>query len=434
MVGGVTVDEARDRVEALREAGAALRQRPVAEIVASLTAACARFADPSDNARAAAVAALADHHGVPETAIEPIADAAFPRWDRSALERWLESDLAAPGALDGWVEIGGALRRTRGPRLLLMIQALGVPTTPIVDLMAALLVKAPVWIKPATGADDLVARFASVLGEVDPSLADAVVVAGWERDSPAAREVMGAADVIGATGGAGAIEAIRREAGPDARVVLHGPRLSAAAIGKSALGADREAAVDALADDVALAGQIGCLSPVVAWIEAPPAEVHALAEPVLEALVRRWPAPPRREAPTAERSEWAEWTALAAVESAAGTGGPTAGGVDSGWTVRTRTRAGAPDPPPVPRALVLEPVESLEAIAPLCARRRGTVTTVGVRAAPERVEALAPRLAEAGVERIAPLGAMQRPPLAWRRDGRPGLADLVEWSDWDGEA
>lgn len=430
MTGG----EARDRVEALREAGAALRERPVGEIVASLAAACARFADPSDGARAEAVAALADHYGVPETAVEPIFAAAFPRWDRSAIEGWLESDLAAPGALDGWVEIGGALRRARGPRLLLMIQALGVPTTPIVDLMAALLVKAPAWIKPATGADDLAIRFATVLGEVDPILADAVVVAGWERDSPAAREVMGAADVISATGGAGAVEAIRREAGPDARVVLHGPRLSAAAIGESPLEADREAAVAALADDVALAGQIGCLSPVVAWVEAPPAEVHALAEPVRDALAERWPASPRREASTAERSAWAEWTALAAVESAAGTGGPTAGGVDSAWTVRTRSGAGSPDPPPVPRALVLEPVDSLEAIAALCARRRGMVATVGVRAAAGRLESLAPRLAEAGVERIASLGAMQRPPLAWRRDGRPGIADLVEWTDWEREA
>lgn len=424
-------EEARDRVAALREASVALRERSVGAIVGSLSEACARFADPSDHARADAVAALAERHGAPVAAIEAVFDAAFPRWDRSALERWLASELVDPGALDGFAEIGGTLRRARSPALVLAIQARGVPTTPVVDLMAALLVKASVWVKPATGADDLAARFAAVLGEIDPPLASAAVVAGWEAGSAASRAVMDAADLVVATGGAETIEAIRREARPEARVVLHGPRLSAAAIGADALERDRRGAVAALADDAALAGQVGCLSPVVAWIEAPAAEVHDLAGPVLHALVERWPGRSRREAPAAERSAWAEWTALAAVEAAAGTGGATAGGVDSGWTVRTRSRAEPPDAPPVPRALVLEPIESLEAVAGLCGRRRGAVASVGVRAAEGRVRALALRLAEAGVERVARLGRMQRPPLAWRRDGRPGLADLVEWTDWE---
>jgi len=26
---------------------------------------------------------------------------------------------------------------------------------------------------------------------------------------------------------------------------------------------------------------------------------------------------------------------------------------------------------------------------------------------------------------------MQNPPLAWRHDGRPPLADLVSWTDWE---
>lgn len=432
----MTGEEAARRAAGLEAAGDALRALPIDEVVEAVAAACARFADPADRARRDAEEALSEHHAAPRPAAASILDAAFPRWDAAALRGWLESDLGDRRALDRFVEIGGALRRARGPRLLLMIQARGIPTTPVADLMAGLLVKAPVWIKPAAGSDDLAERFAAVLDEDHPTLGAAVAVAGWEPGSAASRAALEAADVVSATGGAEAMAAIREAAGPGTRVVLHGPRLSAAAIGGEALEEDRGGALAALADDVALAGQLGCLSPVVAWVEAEAAEVHALAEPLLAALVARWPGRARKEAPPAERSAWAEWTALAAVEAAAGVGGPTAGGAEAGWTVRTRARAAAPDPPPVPRAIALEPVGSLEEVARLCGRRRGTVATVGVRAAPERVEALAPLLAEAGVERIAPLGEMQRPPPGWRRDGRLELADLVEWTDWEpgGEA
>jgi hypothetical protein len=54
---------------------------------------------------------------------------------------------------------------------------------------------------------------------------------------------------------------------------------------------------------------------------------------------------------------------------------------------------------------------------------------VGVAEAGERRGPLAAALAAAGVERVCRLGWMQRPPLGWRRDGRPTLADLVRWVD-----
>ena len=44
---------------------------------------------------------------------------------------------------------------------------------------------------------------------------------------------------------------------------------------------------------------------------------------------------------------------------------------------------------------------------------------------------LATQLARWGVTRICRIGQMQRPPLIWRHDGRPALADLVTWSEWE---
>lgn len=422
--------EARLRVEALREAGARLAARPVRQVVSTLVEACSRWADPEDPDRRAGVDALAAHFEVPAVAIEPILDAAFPRWGESALLGWIESELGSPEVLDGFASIGGADRRARGPRLMVALAARGVPTTPVGDLLSGLLLKAPTWVKPATGADDLVARYAATLRTIDPEVGEAVETTGWRSGREEIGEtVLSRADAVVATGGEETMAAMRGSVDPETRLVLHGPRLSAAIVCEEALERDRERVLAALADDVAFAGQLGCLSPVVAYFEAPVAVVNEVAEPLRSECEKRWPAPSRRRSPTRERSAWAEWTALAAVEAAAGTAGTIAGGADRAWTVQARVRASAPDPPPVPRALVIAPVESATEAVGLCTRRRGLLAAVGVAGAADRIADLAPKLAAAGVERICPLGRMQRPPLAWRRDGRTTLAELVRWVD-----
>ena len=62
---------------------------------------------------------------------------------------------------------------------------------------------------------------------------------------------------------------------------------------------------------------------------------------------------------------------------------------------------------------------------------RDKVSTVGLAAPEDRALALATELARWGAARVCPLGQMQNPPLAWRHDGRPALADLVMWTDWE---
>jgi hypothetical protein len=64
---------------------------------------------------------------------------------------------------------------------------------------------------------------------------------------------------------------------------------------------------------------------------------------------------------------------------------------------------------------------------------RDQISTVGLAASAEQAETLAAELACWGATRICPLGRMQNPPLVWRQDGRPALADFVRWSDWEME-
>ena len=418
---------AHERCASLVLAGDTLAGRPVAEITAVLAAACARWLDPDDPARREGQGALADHHRVPEPAIARVLDVGFGAWTAEALLDRVRGELGDERALDDFVALGRCRRRAFGPRLAVAFASRGVPTTPVGDMIDLLSVKAPLWLRPAAGADDLALRFANTVREIDPGIGAAIEVASWRRGSATGAAVLESADLVVATGREETLIELGRSVDRDVRTVLHGPRLSAAILTREAVASDVEACVAALADDVAFAGQTGCLSPVVAWVEDPDAE--QLVSQVHRACVERWPASPRSESEAEERAAWSEWMSMTRVERAAGAAGEVAGGAESGWSIQWRPRAEPPQPPPAPRILVLAPVtDAVEAIR-LCAAARGTVATVGVAGPLSRLDSLTPALARAGVERIAALGRMQQPATDWRRDGRPSLADLVRWVD-----
>ncbi|MGH7550481.1 MAG: acyl-CoA reductase [Gemmatimonadota bacterium] len=416
-----------ERVRTLVAAGEALRARPVGDVLEVVAEACRRWREPGPD-RDAGEEALAAHYAVPRRSIAGILDSAFETWTFESLRDWIAAELGDPAVLDGFVSIGGTHRRAFGPRLAVFLAARGVPTTPVSDLVSTLCVKSPVWLKPPGGADDLAERFARTLADIDAAVGDAVVVEGWERGSREGDAILASADLVVTTGGADTVGAIQREVSADTRLILHGPRLSAAIVLREALGSEAVTTIDALARDTAFAGQMGCLSPVVAYVEASPPEVAELVEPLHRACSERWPCSPRGQTGIAERAAFAEWRGTAGLEAASGRLSWT-GDIDSAWTIVTRRDVHPPDPPPVPRMLTLVPVEDATETLELFGRRRGTIATVGVAGAAGRVADLAEPLAAAGVERICPLESMQSPPASWRRDGRPTLADLVRWVD-----
>lgn len=430
-MAGESLAPAAQALDRLQAAGQRLRARPLEEVLSVLDRVCAAWRDPGDSQRREAEQALGAHARVPAAAVAEVLDAAFGAWSRETLQAWITQEIGSPLALDHFVQSGGARRRASGPRLLAVIAARGVPTTAIGDILAALCVKSPLWLKPPSGADDLAARFAASLAECDPDLGAAIEVRDWRPGSETGRAVLAAADCWVATGGAPTVAALRQAVPPTARLILHGPRMSAAIVTHEALAEDYDAVIRALARDTAFAGQMGCLSPSIAYIEGDANRVVRLAGPLQAACARRWPCPPRQAESSAERAVFAERAARAQVEIAAGHAGVWVGGPDAAWSVQVRMRPEPPRPAPIPRHLALAPVGDAGTVAALCAERRGLVASVGIAGSPARVAALAPALAEAGVERITPLGAMQTPPAAWRRDGRPTLGDLVRWTDWE---
>ena len=90
---------------------------------------------------------------------------------------------------------------------------------------------------------------------------------------------------------------VRARARPSVRVLGHGSGMGAAWI---SAGADVAAAASALAEDVIVFDQRGCLSPRVALVEEAPARADAFAEALHAELARQGPRParpaPRRRA------------------------------------------------------------------------------------------------------------------------------------------
>ena len=419
-----------DRIRALVAAGDTLRARPLDEVLEVVGKACRCWRATGPD-REAGEEALAAHYGVPRRSIAEILDTAFATWTVESLRDWITAELGDPAALDGFVPVGGAHRRAFGPRLAVFLAARGVPTTPVADLVSALCVKSPVWLRPPSGGDDLAERFARTLKNVDSAIGEAVVVEGWERGSPRGEAVLASADVAVVTGGAETLASMQREVSPNTRLILHGPRMSAAIVLREALGSESGTTVEALARDTAFAGQMGCLSPVVAYVETSASETADLVEPIHAACGERWHCSPREQAGIGERAAFAEWRATAGLEAAAGRLS-WRGDINSPWTVVARSDAAPPVAPAVPRMLTLMPLEDAAEAVDLLARGRGTIATVGVAGPPDRAAELAGPFAEAGVERVCPIGSMQSPPAAWWRDGRATLADLVRWTDREG--
>ena len=81
--------------------------------------------------------------------------------------------------------------------------------------------------------------------------------------------------------------------------------------------------------------------------------------------------------------------------------------------------------------IYVKKVESLKQVIDGMENMHGKVSTMALAAMPIEAEAIIEVLGQWGVSRVCSLGTMQTPPLGWRHDGRPALADLVRWIDWE---
>lgn len=417
--------------------GRALAVSPVAEIVRALDAAAARLADPRDELRLAAEAALPAVTGYSPAMVRLILERMVADWRAPALERLLRSELGDPAALDGFVADprpnAGARRlvRASGPALAFHVFAGNVPGVAVSSMVRSLLVRAATLGKTASGEPVLAPLFARALHTVAPDIAAALAVTHWPGGTTELEDVaLDAADAVVAYGGADALRDIGAGVRPGTRLLDHGPRYSFGIVGRDALREPGAAATaKEIAGAVAAFDQQGCVSPHVVYVEkggeVAPAELAGRIAGALREIERELPRgriSASEAAAIHDARGAAEFRAIAGndvrVHAGAGTEFTVAYDADPTFTVSCLNRF-----------LWVKPVDDVAEAVELVRPYRQFLQTVAVAGAGERLHALAGALAAAGATRITTFQAAPWPPPEWHHDGRGPLVELVRWTD-----
>ncbi len=290
----------------------------------------------------------------------------------------------------------------RAPSLAAVSLAGNVPALAVQALLPAIVLGRPLLVKSASDEPLFAPALVDALVGREPALGEALAAVRFAgEDEPLGRAAFARAERIVAYGGAPAIGALAARLG--GRLVAHGPKASVALVGAPVdpVGAGR-----ALARDVALFDQRGCLSVHAVWVEGDP---RALAEGLAWGLalehLRLPPGP-------------IEAGAAAAVQQLRGVAelaGAAVGGLEIAQGTVLLERSPDFRPSPGLRTVRVHGVDDLDRVADRLAPWRGRLQ--GVAVVGEAAELAAARFLPLGVSRIAPAGRLQEAEADWANGG-----------------
>ena len=322
----------------------------------------------------------------------------------------------------------------RGPELLVHFAGGVLPNPPLTSIVLGLLARSAQFVKCASGSSFLPRMFAHSIYEVEPKLGACLEIAEWKGGTKPLEEVLFAeADCLTATGDHETLSAIRSRLPAKVGFVGYGHKISFGFITHESLsGIAIKELLARAADDVVAWNQLGCLSPHVFYVElGGDVSPEEFAERLSVELQNREASHPRGELTAEESAAIASRRAFYEVRAAHSR--DTRFWCSSGSTAWTVIFEADPrfQPSCLNRFIYIKAVTGLDQVIEGADAVRGKVSTVGLAASEDRARQLATQLANWGVTRICPLGKMQNPPLSWRHDGRPALADLLTWTDWE---
>jgi len=354
-----------------------VRRRSPREIAAALAAAATRWSD--DPTLTAELPAMTGLSPAMIAAAIPLAAEAI---DCDAMVRLVERERGPAAAED--------------PGLVAHVLASNVPALALPAIALGCLAGAAVVVKSGHGDRVSGPAFQRALASVDPDLAATVVTAYWPGGERALDDVLlDRAQVVIATGRDSTLAAIAARA--PGKVIGYGARVSVAALRD-------DAPAGALALDVVLHDQRGCLSPHAVYVAG---NARAFAERLARVFNGVAAHLPPGRLTTEERAtvralrDEAEWEGARVLAGPGGT-------VIYDERPRFRPTCGL-------RTVRVHPLAALPDVLP-----PGRVECVGFWGLVPDTTALE-RL---GVSRVCPVGRMQRPPLAWPRGQRVALGTL----------
>lgn len=300
------------------------------------------------------------------------------------------------------------------------IMAGNAPGAGLHEVAIALVCGAGVVIKTATQEPHFFAQLVHSIRECDARLGSMIEVFNWGRaDRALTAALLGGASRIVAYGDDATLLAIGGE-----RLVGFGSRLSGAIVTRAIRGgAQIRAVAAALARDVTLFEQLGCLSPHHVFVEGESDGrarefAHALAN-AIAALALSAPAPESMaledSAALRRARETARWRTIAGqeVELIEGPGVT--------WAV-IFDRDAAFSPSPGFRTVYVSPFRDREDLRARLAPAAGRLEAFSVAGDDD---ALIGDLRALGVSYIAAPGAIQSPPLTWRHGGGVFLDSMM---------
>jgi len=366
-------------------------------------------------------------------------DAFFRQVTAENLRALLAQDLGHAQRLDELSASNADLAARRsaivgGPEFLVHIAAGSLPVPVFMSIILGVLLRSAQFVKCAHGTSLLPRLFAHSLYEADAKLAACLEIADWRGGNlPLEKALFDVADCVTATGSDETLAKIRQHVPARTRFLGYGHRVSFGYVTNEALaGFNSKKAAARAAADVAAWDQLGCLSPHVIYVEhGGGVTVEQFAELLVKELTKLEETAPRGALPAESAAVIASRRAFYEVRAAHSESTRHWCSENStAWTVVYEA-----DPrfqlSCLNRFIYVKAVTDLTQALQNADNIRGHVSTVGLAATEERAPALVTQLARWGVTRVCPLGKMQEPPLLWRHDGRPALADLITWTDWE---
>jgi len=404
--------QVQEALARLREAGAELRARSPAQVHAALADVLDAWRAPDSPWQAELVERLPACTGFsPETVRRGLVLGLAP-YSGEALHALVRSELGGPEGLDP-----RAAASWRGFPVTATVLAGAIPLPAVTAVIAPLALRSPVLVKPSAHDPVTAPLLARALAERMPELGECVAIVDFRRDDAGALDALCEADCVVATGSDATVAAIgARVVSGTRRFVGHGHRFSLALIGDAATsGAEVLRAARGVALDVALWDQLGCLSPVAAYVLGDRRAAERFADALASALTALEHRMPRGRIEPEAAAAIARERAEAEMRAAAGEAVSLRAGPGTSWTVVCEAGA-ALRPAPLHRFVRVQAVGEAELAAAL---RGAPLAGVAACTAPGAL------LLECEASRVCAPGRLQTPPLAWPRGGLGVLTSLA---------
>jgi len=414
-----------------------LSSRRTAQIIRLVAEAAAGWRHPESVFRALALAHGPEQLGFSRQTLEQGLDRFFAGITETSLNALVQQDLGEAQRLDELVRDALEQKTNRaslvsGPEFLVQIAAGNLPNPTLLGMILGMLTRSAQLIKCPLGKSLLPRLFAHSIYELDPKLASCLEIVEWAGGNEMLESIVfDEADCVTATGSDETLHAIRKRIPSRVHFLGYGHKLSFGYVGSEVLTTFHGGKViTRAAEDVAAWDQLGCLSPHVIYVQtgggSSPLQFSELLAAELnrrEIETPRGSLSPELAAGIAHRREVYQVRAAHSPDTQMWQSKDS-----TAWTVVLDAEGSFPVSC-LHRFIYVHPVVDLEEALRHADPMRRCTSTVGIAVAEHQMGEVAKTLARWGARRVCPLGQMQQPPLTWRHDGRPALADLVKWTD-----